>query len=190
MVDTAKLPKSATIRMQIVRVQKYLDAHPGCNLREAAEILDIYYSTFRKWKSNGWITHKRAHEIRKEQSMSQALATEAEPPAPARPAKKSKTPSGAVASPPDAPEESIAGDERAESSLKISALRNMIKNRIRMSIGDAQSVSQYAAALKALAGVQDVELEEIYEQEKIIRIYCPEEEPVPKKIKEVDPIEY
>ena len=66
----------------------------------------------------------------------------------------------------------------------------MIKNRIRASIGDAQSVSQYAAALKALAGVQDVELEEIYEQEKIIRIYCPEEEPVPKKIKEVDPIEY
>ena len=38
--------------------------------------------------------------------------------------------------------------------------------------------------------VQDVELEEIYEQEKIIRIYCPAEEPVPDHITEVEPIEY
>jgi len=188
-METRKLPKSAAIRAQVARCQKYLDSHPGCSLIEAAEILDVYYSTFRKWKMRGWITHKKASELRNEPTMSAAFAQEALP-ANARPAKKSKTPSGAVASPPDSPEESIAGDERAESSLKISALRNMIKNRIRMSIGDAQSVSQYAAALKALAGVQDVELEEIYEQEKIIRIYCPEEEPIPKKIKEVDPIEY
>ena len=100
----------------------------------------------------------------------------------------------------------IAGDERDDSpdnqapeppaplpapeNIKISSLRNQIKQRIMMNLRDSQAVSQYAAALKALAGVQDVELEEIYEQEKIIRIYCPAELPMPEEVVEVDPIEY
>ena len=195
-----KPPKSKLVIMDLQRIARYVADRPGCDLKEMAEILDLSYDVVRKWKGKGWFAHQTAYEIRNGIPPKPTIEL------PRIGRKKIPNLSGAVAQPP-----AIAGNERvytppvmppqqeppepaeplpAPENIKISSLRNQIKQRIMMHLGDSQAVSQYAAALKALAGVQDVELEEIYEQEKIIRIYCPAERPAPDEVVEVDPIEY
>ena len=193
-----KPPKSKLVIMDLQRIARYVADRPGCDLKEMAEILDLSYDVVRKWKGKGWFAHQTAYEIRNGIPPKPTIEL------PRIGRRKIPNLSGEVAQP-----QAIAGNERVYTppvppaqheptepdlpppeNIKISSLRNQIKQRIMMNLRDSQAVSQYAAALKALAGVQDVELEEIYEQEKIIRIYCPAEEPVPDQITEVDPIEY
>jgi hypothetical protein len=192
-----KPPKSKLVIMDLQRIARYVADRPGCDLKEMAEILDLSYDVVRKWKGKGWFAHQTAYEIRN------GIPPKPTIDLPRIGRKKIPNLSGAVAQPP-----AIAGNERVYTppvpppqqespeqpevpeNIKISSLRNQIKQRIMMNLRDSQAVSQYAAALKALAGVQDVELEEIYEQEKIIRIYCPAERPAPDEVVEVDPIEY
>lgn len=190
-------PKSKLVIMDLQRIARYVADRPGCDLKEMAEILDLSYDVVRKWKGKGWFAHQTAYEIRN------GIPPKPTIDLPRIGRKKIPNLSGAVAQP-----QTIAGNERVYTpqvpppqqespeqpevpeNIKISSLRNQIKQRIMMNLRDSQAVSQYAAALKALAGVQDVELEEIYEQEKIIRIYCPAERPAPDEVVEVDPIEY
>lgn len=191
-----KPPKSKLVIMDLQRIARYVADRPGCDLKEMAEILGLSYDVVRKWKGNGWFAHQTAYEIRNGIPPKPTIEL------PRIGRKKIPNLSGAVAQSP-----AIAGNERVYTppvmppqqeppvpevpeNIKISSLRNQIKQRIMMHLGDSQAVSQYAAALKALAGVQDIELEEIYEQEKIIRIYCPAEKPAPDEVVEVDPIEY
>lgn len=197
-----KPPKSKLVIMDLQRIARYVADRPGCSLKEMAEILDISYDVVKKWKGNGWFFHQTAYEIRNGIPPKPTIEL------PRIGRKKTPNLSGAVAQSP-----AIAGNERVYTptvpqqqqqqqeppeqpeqtppeNIKISSLRNQIKQRIMMNLRDSQAVSQYAAALKALAGVQDVELEEIYEQEKIIRIYCPAERTAPDEVVEVDPIEY
>lgn len=196
-----KPPKSKLVIMDLQRIARYVADRPGCDLKEMAEILDLSYDVVRKWKGKGWFAHQTAYEIRNGIPPKPTIEL------PRIGRRKIPNLSGEVAQP-----QAIAGNERVYAppvppqrqqeppeheeiqaipeNIKISSLRNQIKQRIMMNLQDSQAVSQYAAALKALAGVQDVELEEIYEQEKIIRIYCPAEEPVPDQITEVEPIEY
>lgn len=194
-----KPPKSKLVIMDLQRIARYVADRPGCSLKEMAEILDLSYDVVKKWKGNGWFAHQTAYEIRNGIPPKPTIEL------PRIGRKKIPNLSGAVAQP-----QTIAGNERVYTppvpppqqespeqpeqtppeNIKISSLRNQIKQRIMMNLRDSQAVSQYAAALKALAGVQDVELEEIYEQEKIIRIYCPAERPAPDEVVEVDPIEY
>ena len=193
-------PKSKLVIMDLQRIARYVADRPGCDLKEMAEILGLSYDVVRKWKGNGWFAHQTAYEIRNGIPPKPTIEL------PRIGRKKTPNLSGAVAKSP-----AIAGNERvytppvpppqqeppesaeplpAPENIKISSLRNQIKQRIMMNLRDSQAVSQYAAALKALAGVLDVELEEIYEQEKIIRIYCPAERSAPDEVVEVDPIEY
>ena len=195
-----KPPKSKEVKADLIRISRYVADHPGCNLREMAELLGIAYDCVKKWKSKGWFAHQTPKQIREGVPPKPTIDTPRIGRSP-----RGKIPGEVVPRPYRVYKRpAIAGDERAEEpeakptvqdapppeNIKISSLRNQIKQRIMMNLRDSQAVSQYAAALKALAGVQDVELEEIYEQEKIIRIYCPAEEPVPDHITEVEPIEY
>ena len=199
MADAA--PKSKYIQADIKRIKRYVSLHPGCSLRDMAEVLGIAYTSIRAWKTYGYYEHETAAEIRArggqpgpdviENPLSRKTHDEL------KREQKAKAPlAGAVVleSHDVTTAEATAGNERVntppDENIKVSTLRNQIKHRIQMNLHDSQAVSQYAAALKALAGVQDVELEELYEQEKIIRIYCPAEEPSPDHITEVEPIEY
>ena len=201
MADAA--PKSKYIQADIKRIKRYVSLHPGCSLRDMAEILGIAYTSIRAWKTYGYYEHETAAEIRARGGqpgpdvIENPLSRKTHDELKREQKQKAKNPlAGAVVleSPDVTTAEATAGNERVntppDENIKVSTLRNQIKHRIQMSLHDSQAVSQYAAALKALAGVQDVELEELYEQEKIIRIYCPAEEPVPDHITEVEPIEY
>lgn len=193
-----KPPKSKLVIMDLQRIARYVADRPGCDLKEMAEILDLSYDVVRKWKGKGWFAHQTAYEIRNGIPPKPTIEL------PRIGRRKIPNLSGEVAQPkaiagnervytppvPQAQHEPTEPDAPPPENIKISSLRSQIKQMIMMNLRDSQAVSQYAAALKALAGVQDVELEEIYEQEKIIRIYCPAEEPVPDHITEVEPIEY
>lgn len=198
-------PKSKEVKADLIRISRYVADHPGCNLREMAELLGIAYDCVKKWKSKGWFAHQTPKEIREGVPPKPTIDTPRIGRSPRgkipgevvhRPYRVYKRPAIAgnerVYTPPVPPaqHEPTEPDVPPPENIKISSLRNQIKQRIMMNLRDSQAVSQYAAALKALAGVQDVELEEIYEQEKIIRIYCPAEEPLPDQIAEVEPIEY
>lgn len=201
MADAA--PKSKHIQADIKRIKRYVAQHPGCSLRDMAEVLGIAYTSIRAWKTYGYYEHETAFEIRARGGqpgpdvIENPLSRKNHDELKREQKQKAKNPlAGAVVleSPDVTTIQAIAGDERAsvspDENIKVGTLRNQIKHRIQASLHDAQAVSQYAAALKALAGVQDVELEELYEQEKIIRIYCPAEKPSPDEVVEVDPIEY
>ena len=194
------VPKHKTTKDGVERMRLYLKANPTCNMREAAEILGVSYEAVRKWKQHGFFDHITPHEARKAGiTPIQDLIAPPKRKATKRQAIPQGQPiSGAVAPfPPKMVENPFEGrgniDQPAadDEPLKISSIRNRIKARINRCLHDPQAVSQYAAALKSLAGVQDVELEEIYEQEKIIRIYCPAERKTDlKSVVQVEPIDY
>lgn len=192
-----KQPKSRLLQADIKRISRYISQHPGCLLKDVAEILNIPYDTVRKWKSCGFFEHETAAQIRARggqagpETIPNPLSVMTTAERQRRQRQEDAPPIGEVASSSTpAPASAVSIAPAADENIKVSTLRNQIKHCIRRSLHDAQAVSQYAAALKALAGVQDVELEEIYEQEKIIRIYCPAEETIPDHIEEVEPIEY
>ena len=74
--------------------------------------------------------------------------------------------------------------------LKMSELRALIKQHILKSLSDSKSVANYATALRQMANVQDVELDEVYEREQLFHVYVPKEDDPDKiNILEVDPID-
>lgn len=198
-----KLPKGKKTRENVERVKLYLEDHPSCKLNHAAKILGLEAGTLRKWKERGYFEHinwyeglKQEREEKKAEAIGQAQPVQGNqrkagrPKKPHRSEDQEETSSGVVASPimQNATLEELL---EAGKSLKVSELRAIIKQRILVSIGDAKEVAAYAAALKQMATVQDVELEEVYEQAQLIRIYCPrEDDPKELAILEVDPIDY
>ena len=62
MADAA--PKSKYIQADIKRIKRYVSLHPGCSLRDMAEILGIAYTSIRAWKTYGYYEHETAAEIR------------------------------------------------------------------------------------------------------------------------------
>ena len=75
--------------------------------------------------------------------------------------------------------------------LKISQIRSLVKSHLMLNVHDPKAVANYAAGLKALSGVQDVELEDVYENEQLMKIYVPQEDAIKAlEIIEVEKIEY
>ena len=193
-----KPPKCPKTRSLIERLNIYLRDNPTCKLVDAGKLLGIKDTRIRKWKQFGWIEHQTPFEARqatKEQTppllaATQALATQ-------QPSPRRKPSVGVVA--PSSGAVAVTGDYQPDSldsliargkDLKISEIRALVKSHLVAQVGDAKAVSNYAAGLKALSGVQDVELEDIYETENMIRIYVPAEDALPVDVLEVDPIEY
>lgn len=193
------------------RMKLYLQQHPACSMKDAAKIIGVPHDRVRKWKSLGWLgdlhmTKSKAMRKGYVPAPDGRLLTpeeaEALSDAPKRRKKKKDGEAGAVVSSPDDPEPSETIDPvetvRAQpvqvepgSELKIATLRNKIKQKISQHMNDAKAVANYATALKTLSGVRDIEMEEIYESEKIIRIYVPEEHQIDEAdITEVGKIEY
>lgn len=191
-----KAPKNAKTLAAIERMNIYLRDNPTCKLEDAGKVLDIKSCTVRKWKQYGWITHEtKAVARRKAQEQAPPLLAATQ----ALASTKKKTPSGVVVPSSVVAAPAIAGNQVPDSlegliakgkDLKISEIRALVKAHLVAQVGDAKAVSNYAAGLKALSGVQDVELEDIYESENMIRIYVPAEDVPPPDILEVDPIEY
>lgn len=211
-------PKSESIKLEVSRMNKYLAKNPTCSLKEASEILGFNYARVRKWKEKGWIDHvsgidivnhlgissettnkknKLIKEARKvienknkepEKSINTVLE-KINPSINKEVSEPSKTKDNAVSSSLDA--ENIADLLEIGKKMSISEIRALIKQRLVAHIDDAKCVSNYAAALKAMAGVQDVELEDVYINENLIKIYVPEQKPMPKleEILEVEPFE-
>lgn len=187
-----KPPKKPETIAAIERMKIYLRDNPTCKLEDAAKILDIKSCTVRKWKQRGWIEHTTPFVARQQQA--QAVAAGKQPlPRPMK-QKRVRTPVGVVAPPPESSEDepdSIEALIKRGQGLKISEIRAMIKAYLMTQVHDAKAVSNYAAGLRALSGVQDVELEDIYESEQMMTIYVPEEDVLRKKdVLEVDRIEY
>lgn len=186
--------KRAEIANLIDRVNLYLRDNPTCNLLDAAAVLGIKVDRIRKWKERGKITHITNAQARRE-----GITTKAEAKAvrrmrdTAKPvAKKAhKQSSGEVA-----PSSAVVTDEvdaliAKGREMKISNLRALIKSHLMLNVHDSKAVSNYAAGLKALSGVQDVELEDIYETEQLIKIYVPQEDAMTAlEAIEVEKIEY
>ena len=202
-----KQPKCLKTRALIERLNIYLRDNPTCRFKDAAAILDIKPTRIRKWKEYGWINHITDFALRQKQQQEQlALLTNTQPVSapgrppdpvkPARPSRSRKPQSGVVAPvyPADAATsyapDSIDGLIARGKDLKISELRALIKAHLMTQVHDAKAVSNYAAGLRALSGVQDVELEDIYETESMVRVYVPAEDLIPVDVLEVDPIEY
>lgn len=198
-----KPPKSPKTRALIERLNIYLRDNPTCRLEDAARLLGIKSCTVRKWKQFEWIEHQTAAAARRAAAEA-AIAAAANRPAPA-PAKQTRKPRTTgkptlgvvVPSPvlsdsdnPAVDPDSIEGLIARGKELKISELRALIKAHLVSQVNDAKAVSNFAAGLRALSGVQDVELEDIYESEQMIRVYVPAEDAMPADILEVDPIEY
>lgn len=139
----------------------------------------------------GYFKHSHAYEARKQQADAEA-ARLIKQTAPA-PRLHRKTLAGVVAPPVAA---AVPYDNSLEAliergkTLKISEIRALVKANLVAQVSDAKAVSNFAAGLRALSGVQDVELEDIYESEQMIRIYVPQESPMPKDVLEVEPVEY
>lgn len=198
-----RLPKRKETRDNIERMCLYLRDNPACKLNEAAKILNLKANTVRKWKERGYFDHtnwfdalREEREAKKVEVLNQPTQAQEKPRKAGRPKKiprsedQEETSSGGVASP---IMQNATLEELLEmgKNLKVSELRAIIKQRILVSIGDAKEVAAYAAALKQMATVQDVELEEVYERAQLIRIYCPkEDDPKELAILEVDPIDY
>lgn len=187
------------------RLNIYLRDNPACSLKDAAEILGVKHTLVRKWKSVGWIKHITKAEARKQclpldkpEVIKANITKPVKAPRKIAPRKPS---SGEVVPSSDDNDNSMAATPASNDpydidsliakgkDLKISQLRSLIKAHLMMSVSDSKSVSNYAAGLKALSGVQDVELEDIYENEQLMRIYVPVEDADPH-IVEVEPIEY
>ena len=203
-------PKVPKTRAMIERMNIYLRDNPTCKLEDAARILGVKSCTVRKWKSRGMIEHQTAAAARRAAAEA-AIAAAANRPAPA-PAKQTrqsgttgKTSTGVVVPPSGLPSGLSTADNSEGSgvdpnsiesliargkNLKISELRALIKAHLVSQVSDAKAVSNFAAGLRALSGVQDVELEDIYESEQMIRVYVPAEDDMPADVLEVDPIEY
>jgi len=80
-------------------------------------------------------------------------------------------------------------DPDGEKEPTVQEIRKKIKNAIMLKINDAEVVSKYSSALKALSGVQDDEFDaELAEKDQMI-VYCPQEEKQPVSL-EVDPIDH
>ena len=193
-----KPPKCAKTLAAIERMNIYLRDNPTCRLEDAGRILNMKSCTVRKWKQRGWIKHETkavARRKAKEQTppllaATQALATQ-------QTSTRRKPQSGVVV--PSSGAVAVTGDCKPDSldnliargkDLKISEIRALVKSHLVAQVSDAKAVSNYAAGLKALSGVQDVELEDIYETENMIRIYVPAEDALPVDVLEGDPIEY
>lgn len=200
-----KPPKHAKTIAEIERLNIYLADNPTCNLEKAAKIMGISGSKIRKWKQFGWIKHLGARDIKK--MLEEKAGKDGKPKRkPGRPRKHNKdaelpeelkeTSSGVVAAPVESsaskPMENHTLEQLLElgKNLKVSELRAIIKQHILMQITDAKAVASYATALKQMAGVQDIELEDVYESSQMIRIYCPKEHDVKElSVLEVDKIE-
>ena len=76
-----------------------------------------------------------------------------------------------------------------EEDLTVQQIRKKIKNAMTLKINDAQVVSQYASALKALSGVQDDELQDDFAEKQLCNIYVPQES-TDTISTEVDPIDH
>lgn len=201
-----KPPKSPKTRALIERLNIYLRDNPTCRLEDAARLLGIKSCTVRKWKQFEWIEHQTAAAARRAAAEA-AIAAAANKPAPA-PAKQTRKPrtTGKPSSGVVVPSSGLSTSDNSEGSgvdpdsiegliargkeLKISELRALIKAHLVSQVSDAKAVSNFAAGLRALSGVQDVELEDIYESEQMVRVYVPAEDAMPAEVLEVDPIEY
>lgn len=197
-------PKNPKTRALIERMNIYLRDNPTCKLEDAAKILNVKSCTVRKWKQVGWITHTRPHIARQQQQQVIAAIQQPTPITQAPTARKTRNKttnqsSGVVA--PDIPQPAARTYEPDDNSmealiargrdLKISEIRALVKAHLVSQVRDAKAVSNFAAGLKALSGVQDVELEDIYETEQMIKIYVPAEDVVvADDVIEVEPIEY
>lgn len=189
-----KPPKNPETRALIERLNIYLRDNPTCKLVDAAALLGVKGPRVRKWKQFGWIEHTTPFVARQQQA--QAIAAGKQPlPRPVKP-KRVRTPVGVVAPPSESSEDEPEPDSiealiKRGQGLKISEIRAMVKAYLMTQVHDAKAVSNYAAGLRALSGVQDVELEDIYESEQMMKIYVPEEDVIRKKdVLEVDKIEY
>jgi len=210
--------KNAKTQASIDRMRLYLRDNPTCNLRHASEVLGLSYHVVKKWKTRGYLgdMHMNAHEARaleKQAKLDQAaefLGVEmpenptkrtrtpkpAATPEPTKPARKQRQPSGEVASSSSAAPTTREMSEIEQliakgKDLKISQIRSLVKSHLMLSVSDSKAVANYAAGLKALSGVQDVELEDIYENEQLIKIYVPKEDAASAlEIIEVAKIEY
>lgn len=192
-----KPPKCPKTRSLIERLNIYLRDNPTCKLVDAGKLLGIKDTRIRKWKQFGWIEHQTPFEARqaiKEQRPPLLAATQALPTQ--QPSTKRKPSVGVVALSSGA---AATGDYQPDSlesliakgkDLKISEIRALVKSHLVAQVSDSKAVSNFAAGLRALSGVQDVELEDIYETENMIRIYVPAEDALPVDILEVDTIEY
>jgi len=189
-----KPPKCPKTLALIERLNVYLRDNPTCRFKDAAKLLDIKPERIRKWKEFGWIDHITDFALRQQQK---AQPVEPEKPAPrSNPGRRSKPSLGVVA---PSPQPMAATDFNPDSfesiiargrDLKISEIRSLVKANLVSQVADAKAVANYAAGLKALSGVQDVELEDIYESEQMVKIYVPSEDAALADVLEVAPIEY
>lgn len=192
-----KAPKNAKTQALIDRMKIYLRDNPTCKLEDAGKVLGVKSCTVRKWKQYGWIEHLTPAQARRKGLLPSGKPLPQQQAAPAQQQQtgKRQRSSGVVALP--SPAIAPAGADDIDSliakgkDLKVSQLRSLIKAHLMMSVSDSKAVSNYAAGLKALAGVQDVELEDIYENEQLIKIYVPQEDSlILSDVVEVDQIEY
>lgn len=206
-----KPPKKAETRALIERLNIYLRDNPTCKLEDAARILNIQSTRVRKWKQFGWIEHQTEHQARRARAEEAARLLGTKPPPRPKGRPKKQAPPAIEPSQQELPKQkqniTASGEVGPASSddalseidlliakgqnLKISQLRSLIKSHLMANVHDSKAVSNYAAGLKALSGVQDVELEDIYEAEQLMRIYVPKEIAIKKAdVVEVDKIEY
>ena len=212
-----KGPKREVTKQKVERMRMFLEKHPTITMAEAAKILGFKAVTVRKWKENGWIEHIGGREIAehlgiksasRDYKLVQKVRKEIEQKGKKQPEKQKSSVLESIepekftkVSKHSAPKEKpVSGALDAEKiqellelgkNLSISEIRSLIKQRLVTHIDDAKSVSNYAASLKSMAGVQEVELEDVYINENLIQIYMPEEKPMPKleEIMEVDKFE-
>ena len=185
-------PKSPKTLAEIERINLYLRDNPTCHLGEASKITGLPYSRVRKWKSMGWIEHltkKKARDkglIPKNQAVTLTDGHQSNDSEPFKHFVGVVAPTTKMAPNPLNQEEMLSLGR----DLKISDIRAIIKQHMLMSIHDSKSVNNYASALKSMSGVQDIELEESYFTERMVRVYCPKEDDAPEDVVEIDPIEY
>lgn len=217
---TRKKAGNEKTQKNVDRAQRYIDKNPNCSIREVSEITGFPLQTIYTWKRRKFIDWTSNTEIKKElgktgkddhktralmkkvkKELAERQKERNKPKEPttsalqelgavkqaveSKPLKGSKKP---ASGPLDA--EKIAELLEMGKKLSISEIRSLIKQRLITHIDDAKSVSNYAAALKAMAGVQDVELEDVYVNENLVKVYVPEEIPEPKEVLEVEAIEY
>ncbi len=194
-----KGPKNAKTAALVERVNIYLRENPETTLEIAAKILDVKATRIRKWKQFGWLVEHRGHREKARQKRSaRELASQAQGlpvrdelsqdtrKTSPRPVKGKENLSGEVVPPASPKNESFEDLLERGKTMKTSELRAMIKGYMLVSLNDPKAISNYATALKSLAGVQDVELDDLYENEQMIQIYYPEERKAPKVMPETD----
>lgn len=205
---------------QIERIKVYIRDNPTCSLKDAAIVIGVKHTLVRKWKSLGFFEHMTPAAARKAGITTQAEAKAAisrketaEVYRKPRP-KPQPRPQPAYRPPPtiepddssdNATEQpvgevaplSLAGMDEIDQliakgkDLKISQIRSLVKSHLMLNVHDPKAVANYATGLKALSGVQDVELEDVYENEQLMKIYVPQEDAIKAlEIIEVEKIEY